>query len=67
MKIETLKEETSIYLKKDIPGFTEKDAEIFQNVMKEHSRLYYELEAPIITDFEYDTLFKKLQVLELQF
>gem|GEM_PF-5317193 len=29
-----------------------------------HNSLYYEKESPIISDFEYDILFKKLKYLE---
>ena len=35
--------------------------------LNEHSYLYYVLDAPVITDTEYDKLFRKLQVLEEQY
>ena len=33
----------------------------FQEVICEHNRLYYQEERPIISDYTYDQLFKKLR------
>ncbi|MDD3419660.1 MAG: NAD-dependent DNA ligase LigA [Candidatus Gastranaerophilales bacterium] len=44
--------------------------DIIQNLrdeLKEHNRLYYELDAPSITDAEYDAMFKQLKELEAQY
>jgi DNA ligase (NAD+) len=35
--------------------------------LKKHSDLYYNKENPVISDFEYDELFKKLVFLEDKF
>ncbi|MCH8518509.1 NAD-dependent DNA ligase LigA [Candidatus Gracilibacteria bacterium] len=55
------------YLERDIYGFTHEDIALFQRLLAYHSELYYELESPIISDSEYDRLFKKLQELEKVF
>ena len=52
------------YLESLISDFTYEDIDLFQRLIAYHSELYYELESPIISDAEYDTLFKKLQELE---
>lgn len=43
------------------------DIEILQNLIKYHSELYYNKQSPIISDFEYDIIFKKLEFLEKKF
>ncbi len=43
---------------------SQKDIFLFQELMKYHSELYYEQEAPLISDREYDTLFVKLREAE---
>ncbi len=55
------------YLSKDIEDFTWEDVEVFQDIITHHSKLYYEKEAPIISDNDYDVLFQKLKKLEGQF
>ena len=55
------------YLKQNIEDFILEDVEIFQGIMRTHSELYYEQEAPIISDKEYDELFLKLGLLEENF
>lgn len=40
------------------------DIKNLRKLIKYHSDLYYNKEAPIISDFEYDDLFKKLEYLE---
>lgn len=52
------------YLQQSIEEFSQKDVQIFQDIMKYHSELYYEKESPIISDTQYDVLFQKLQQLE---
>ncbi len=44
--------------------FSLDDIEKLSNLLEYHSDLYYNKEEPIISDFEYDTLFKKLEFLE---
>jgi len=52
------------YLKMDISMFSLADTKKLQDIIKYHSNLYYNKEEPIISDFEYDELFKKLESLE---
>lgn len=42
-------------------------AEEYRRQIEHHSRLYYEEDAPVISDFEYDALFRALQELEAAF
>ncbi len=55
------------YLKMDILEFSVEDVEKLQEIIKYHCDLYYNKEEPVISDFEYDELFKKLQILENNF
>ncbi len=55
------------YLKKDINTFKMDDILKLQDLISYHSDLYYNKENPIISDFEYDELFKKLTILEKEF
>jgi len=55
------------YLKMDISKFDSKNINKLQKLIKYHSDLYYNKEEPIISDYEYDELFKKLQILEEKF
>ncbi len=52
------------YLKMDISEFSIEDIVKLQELIKYHSDLYYNKDEPIISDFEYDELFKKLHILE---
>jgi len=64
MKDIDLYNDTQIYLKKDISTFSQSDTKKLWKIIQKHSELYYELEKPIISDVEYDELFKKLEFLE---
>ncbi|BCS55457.1 NAD-dependent DNA ligase LigA [Geobacter sp. SVR] len=44
-----------------------KRIEELRRLLEHHNRLYYVLDAPVITDAEYDELFRELQHLEKQF
>lgn len=55
------------YLTLDINDFVIFDTEKLANLLEYHSDLYYNKEKPIISDYEYDQLFKKLQILEEKF
>lgn len=55
------------YLKMDVSEFSLADTKKLQELIKYHSDLYYNKEEPIISDFEYDDLFNKLQLLEEKF
>lgn len=55
------------YLNLDLEKFTLEDTKKLQDLIKYHSDLYYNKQEPIISDFEYDNLFKKLTSLEFKF
>jgi DNA ligase (NAD+) len=55
------------FLKKNISKFKKKDVIKLQELIEYHSDLYYNKQESIISDSEYDELFKKLSVLESQF
>lgn len=55
------------YLELPEEDFTVKDVEKLSKLLAFHSDLYYNKETPIISDYEYDTLFKKLENLEKKF
>ena len=55
------------YLQKNDNELIFEDIQILTDLLKYHSDLYYNKESPIISDFEYDNLFKKLQLLEQRF
>lgn len=55
------------YLSLEINDFLIFDIEKLATLLEYHSDLYYNKEQPIISDYEYDQLFKKLQVLEEKF
>ena len=59
--------ETMNFLTKDINDFTKNYVKELQKLIKYHSDLYYNKENPIISDSDYDKLFKKLEVLENKF
>jgi DNA ligase (NAD+) len=55
------------YLNTSKESLSFEDIKNLQYLIKYHSDLYYNKEAPIISDFEYDELFKKLEYLEKKF
>ncbi len=55
------------YLQRENKDFTQEDVIKLWNLLSYHSDLYYNKETPIISDYEYDELFKKLQFLENKF
>lgn len=52
------------YFKININDLKEVDIVNLQSLIKYHSDLYYNKDEPIISDTEYDDLFKKLEYLE---
>ncbi len=52
------------YLNIDNNDLNREDLENLQKIIEYHSDLYYNKESPIISDNEYDLLFKKLEFLE---
>jgi DNA ligase (NAD+) len=55
------------FLNKSNDEFSLSDLFSLQNLIKYHSDLYYNKDEPIISDKEYDDLFKKLEFLEDKF
>jgi DNA ligase (NAD+) len=55
------------YLNIELSKFSKKETIDLANVLSYHSNLYYNKENPIISDVEYDLLFKKLEFLENKF
>jgi DNA ligase (NAD+) len=55
------------YLDKNIEEYKKSDISKLQKALNMHSDLYYNKEEPIISDYEYDELFKKLETLESKF
>ena len=51
------------YLQKEEKDFSLKDLEKLQKLIKYHSDLYYNQQNPIISDYEYDLLFKSFAIL----
>ena len=58
---------SKMYLDKDIHDCKREDIGVLQDIIVYHSDLYYNAEAPIMSDFEYDQLLKKLAFLEEKF
>ncbi|MEK6743887.1 MAG: NAD-dependent DNA ligase LigA [Nitrospirota bacterium] len=50
-----------------LPAESKKEIEMLVKDLNEHSHRYYVLDAPTISDAEYDKLFRRLQVLEEQY
>ena len=55
------------YLQKSEEELVFEDIKELQKLIKYHSDLYYNKQNPVISDYEYDLLFKKLQKLEAKF
>src|SRR5687768_5391273 len=56
---------TAAFLKKQLAGsITKKDITDLRNVLRFHEYRYYVLNDPLISDFEYDQLFKTLEKIE---
>lgn len=55
------------FLEKNNDLFTKDEVNKLAKLIEYHSDLYYNKETPIISDFEYDELFKKLEFLENKF
>lgn len=55
------------YLNLENQNFNKDDILKLNQLLSYHSDLYYNKETPIISDYEYDLLFKKLQILEKKF
>jgi NAD-dependent DNA ligase len=52
------------YINLDKISLKKEDIKILQSLISYHSDLYYNKDEPIISDSEYDDLFKKLEYLE---
>lgn len=71
MKDNKKKKEIENMLEKDIPGISEKEAEkvisYLRDELNRHNYNYYIKDDPVIPDSEYDSLFRKLEMLEERF
>ncbi len=67
MELNRLIEKSNYFLQKDSDEILSFEVNDLQKVIEEHSNLYYNKEAPVISDFEYDELFAKLKFLEEKF
>ena len=63
----TLLTRTKFFLWEKIDDIKFEQIDEIEDILKSHSDLYYNKEEPIISDIEYDSLFKKLQKLEEKF
>lgn len=52
-------------LKKDVADFTAEEFQELSDILVYHNHLYYNKQEPIISDFEYDSLYNKLKKWEL--
>ena len=67
MKEIDLYNQTQTYLSMELSSFSQSDTKKLWKIIQKHAQLYYESENPIISDVEYDELFKKLEFLEEKF
>lgn len=58
---------SSYFLNNDISHFQESEVVLLQEVISYHNKLYYEKDAPVVSDKEYDELLKVLKLLEQKF
>ncbi len=66
-KIKRLNEETHGYLKKIAAGDVDaKDVDTLRDVLRFHEYRYYIINDPLVSDFEYDQLYKALEDLEAE-
>lgn len=64
-RIQKLQHETTALLKKaTAKSITPNDIEALRDVLRFHEYRYYILNDPLISDFEYDSLYKQLEALE---
>ena len=64
-KIQRIKAQTDTFLKRiEAKDLTTGDAEALREVLRFHEYRYYILNDPLISDFEYDRLYKSLEALE---
>lgn len=62
-----LQSRTTLFLKKIKAGkITTKDVEELREVLRFHEHRYYIQNDPLISDFEYDSLYKQLEALEIE-
>lgn len=67
MELKQLIEKSNYYLSKNKDEILVFEINDLQKIIEEHSNLYYNKEAPVISDFEYDELFAKLRYAEEKF
>lgn len=67
MELKKLINNSKLFLNKDNDEFKKSELKLLQELIETHSDLYYNKQEPVISDREYDTLFKKLEFLEGKF
>jgi DNA ligase (NAD+) len=65
-EIQELQQSTASLLKETAKGISKKEIETLRNVLRFHEHRYYILSDPLISDFEYDQLFKALEKIETE-
>jgi DNA ligase (NAD+) len=63
-EIKTLQKETAAFLKKIDKSIDAKEIEALRNVLRFHEYRYYILNDPLISDYEYDQLYKAVEKIE---
>ncbi|NDK08631.1 NAD-dependent DNA ligase LigA [Candidatus Gracilibacteria bacterium] len=64
MEVKNLLEKSNYFLKKNNDSFTYDEIGELQRIINKHNDLYYNHEKPVISDYEYDVLRKKLVEIE---
>ena len=67
MNTNQLIELSKLYIERDINTIKEKEVYVLQSIIDNHNNLYYNSDSPVISDFEYDILFKKLSEVEKKY
>lgn len=62
-----LSSRSNFFLNTDFQSLSSENIEELRDILREHNRLYYTESAPVVSDREYDTLFKLLEALEKRF
>lgn len=64
-RIHKIQEQTTVLLKRaKAGGIRPQDIDVLREVLRFHENRYYILNDPLISDFEYDSLYKQLEALE---
>ena len=67
MNLENVLKDTKYFLEIDKDAILAFEVDKLQSLIQIHSDLYYNAQSPIISDYEYDQIFKKLQFVEQKY